>query len=297
MFIEFYSYFFIYAFLGWCSEVVFAALTEGKYVNRGFLNGPLCPIYGFGVIAVVSLLMPVKDNFFFLFIGSIVVTSTLELLTGFILEKIFHNKWWDYSDKPFNIGGYICPLFSLMWGIACLLVVDIIHPMVTGLVDFIPHTVTIALLAILTIVLVFDLIATINTIFKLNQKLAHIDELSTLIRKSSDKIGGNLAAGALNFASKKDEFDEKVKQAKEAIGEKIDLAKKAWESELSERKQSVQEAKAYGDQVLLDLKRANKKLLEERIFGQKRLLKAFPRLKTTRYKDALEALKENLLSK
>lgn len=261
MFLRIYLCFFIYAFLGWCTEVIYAALTVGKFVNRGFLNGPLCPIYGFGVIAVVNFLMPVKDNLFLLFIGSIFITSVLELLTGFILEKMFHHKWWDYSDKPFNIGGYICPLFSLMWGIACLVVVDQIHPMISELIYLIPYTAAVVFLVTMSIVLLIDLIATVNTIFKLNKKLKHIEELSALIKKSSDEFGGNLAAGAIILAEKKEEVEDKMYQ------------------------------------VLAELKKENKELIESSIFGQKRLLNAFPGLKSTRYKEALKTLKEHVFRK
>lgn len=261
MFLRIYLCFFIYAFLGWCTEVIYAALTVGKFVNRGFLNGPLCPIYGFGVIAVVNFLMPVKDNLFLLFIGSIFITSALELLTGFILEKMFHHKWWDYSDKPFNIGGYICPLFSLMWGIACLIVVDQIHPMISELVYLIPTTAAVVFLVTMSIILLIDLIATVNTIFKLNKKLKHIEELSALIKKSSDEFGGNLAAGAIILAEKKEEVEDKMYQ------------------------------------VLAELKKENKELIESSIFGQKRLLNAFPGLKSTRYKEALKTLKEHVFRK
>ncbi|MDD2493723.1 MAG: hypothetical protein PHE29_00860 [Tissierellia bacterium] len=257
MFIKIYLFFFIYAFLGWCTEVVYAALTVGKFINRGFLNGPLCPIYGFGVIAVVNFLMPVNNNLFLLFVGSIFITSVIELITGFILEKMFHHKWWDYSDRPFNIGGYICPLFSLMWGIACLIVVDKIHPMVSELVYFIPDTAAIAFLAIMSIILLIDLIATVNTIFKLNKKLEHIEELSAMIKKSSDEIGENLAAGAMVLKGKIE----------------------------------------HREQAIAELKKANRELLEASIFGQKRLFNAFPGLKSTRHKEALKALKDYVLKK
>ena len=80
--------FFIYAFVGWSVEVVFHALSDGKFTNRGFLNGPVCPIYGFGVLIVALCLEPVKDNIFYLFLGSVVLTSALEFVTGFILEKV-----------------------------------------------------------------------------------------------------------------------------------------------------------------------------------------------------------------
>ena len=106
--------FFVYAFLGWCTEVSYAALRTGKFVNRGFLNGPVCPIYGCGVVVVLVGLTPLKGNFVLLFLGSVVLTSVLELATGFVLEKLFRQRWWDYSDKPFNLGGYICLEFSIM---------------------------------------------------------------------------------------------------------------------------------------------------------------------------------------
>ena len=112
-------YFFVYGFLGWCTEVAFAGVKEGKFVNRGFLNGPICPIYGVGVAVVVSCLDGLKDNLILLYISSVVLVTALEWFTGFILDKLFHNKWWDYSSMPLNLNGYVCLLFSLIWG--CLL--------------------------------------------------------------------------------------------------------------------------------------------------------------------------------
>ena len=84
--------FIIYAFFGWCTEVSYAALDRGIFVNRGFLNGPYCPIYGIGVLTVVVVLTPLKENLLILYIGSFFLTTILEFLTGFILEKVFHNK-------------------------------------------------------------------------------------------------------------------------------------------------------------------------------------------------------------
>lgn len=127
-------YFFVYAFFGWCTEVIYAALKTGKFINRGFLNGPVCPIYGAGVVLVLLALTPVADNFLLLFLCGALLCSALEFVTGFVLEKLFHRKWWDYSDKHFNLLGYICLSMSLIWGIACLLVVDVLHPAIASLI-------------------------------------------------------------------------------------------------------------------------------------------------------------------
>ena len=178
--------FFLYAFLGWCTEVSYAALRTGKFVNRGFLNGPVCPIYGCGVVVVLAGLEPLKGNFVLLFLGSVVLTSALEWATGFVLEKLFRQRWWDYSDKPFNLGGYICLEFSVMWGFACLFVVDILHPTVKLLIALMPRTVGWVLLAISAVSMAVYLAATVSTIVKVNRNLARIDQLAARIREASN---------------------------------------------------------------------------------------------------------------
>ena len=130
--------FFIYGFLGWCSEVAFAAFKQHSFVNRGFLNGPICPIYGIGVTVVVASLQPYVGNLILLYITSTILVTFLEWLTGFLLEKMFHHRWWDYSEMPLNIGGYVCPLFSAIWGVACVLIVKLIYPFTDKLVSFFP---------------------------------------------------------------------------------------------------------------------------------------------------------------
>ena len=118
---------------------ILCSIGPGNFVNRGFLNGPYCPIYGCGVVIVVAALTPLKDNLLILFAGSFLLTSILEYITGFILEKVFHNKWWDYSNKPFNLHGYICLKFSIYWGLACTFIMDVIHPIIYKGITMIPH--------------------------------------------------------------------------------------------------------------------------------------------------------------
>ena len=163
--------FFVYALLGWCTEVSYAALVTGKFVNRGFLNGPVCPIYGFGAAIIFLCLEPLKQNLLLLFLGSVLLTSLLELAAGFVLEKLFHQRWWDYSDEPFNLGGYICLRFSIAWGLIGLFVVDLLHPTVMLLVRLLPHTLGVVLLACFGAVIAVDLAATGSAIARLNRQL------------------------------------------------------------------------------------------------------------------------------
>lgn len=277
-------FFFIYAFLGWCTEVVYAAAETGKYVNRGFLNGPACPIYGIGVILVLHLLDPVKENVFSMFIGSVIITSLIEFTAGFILEKIFHQRWWDYSDKPFNIGGYICPEFSLTWGLACLVVADRIHPLIVTFVNWVPHTVSQVLLFIFACIFAIDLTATVRSILNLNRKLEIMDDLTLKIREASDNIGENLATGTIAIVQKKEDIEESIEATKDKLEENLSEVRDAQHKALEHRRKALDE-----------LHKANREFLEATALGQKRLLKAFPGLRSIEHKEALEELKKHIL--
>lgn len=207
----------IYGFLGWCTEVIYAAVNSGKFVNRGFLNGPICPIYGFGMLTVLSALNFVKDNIILLFVGGVLLTSALEFITGFILEKLFSAKWWDYSNVPFNICGYICLKFSLMWGFAVVFVVKIVHKPIEFFLNLEPTLLTKILLSVLMVLFLADIITTVVAILKLPAKLRAMNELDKLLRKTSDEIGKKLYEGTFavensyekvqkNFEEKREEF-------------------------------------------------------------------------------------------
>lgn len=236
---EIISYFFIYAFLGWCCEVIFAAVKEGRFVNRGFLNGPVCPIYGFGVITVLMILWGVKDNFVLLFFGSVLLTSVLEYVTGYILEKFFHMRWWDYSSEHFNIKGYVCLKFSILWGLACLIVVDIVHPAIENLVLHLPVRLTVVLLCVLTFALLADVIITAIGISNTNKYLKLLSSTGIRLRKLSDTLGENLFSNTINIVQKgdaiKENLDEKYEKTKHELEEQR-AAVQAKFNELKSRK-------------------------------------------------------------
>ena len=216
--------FIIYAFIGWCTEVSYAALDTGKFVNRGFLNGPYCPIYGCGVVIVVAILTPLKENLLILFAGSFLLTSVLEYITGYILEKVFHNKWWDYSDKPFNIKGYVCLKFSIYWGLACTFIMDIIHPIIYAAIRFIPFVLGVVLLSIIMCVFAADCIITVTTILKFNKRLKVMDEMAASIHRLSDEIGENIYENVTDVIEKSEKFQkthvelmDKISETKENI--------------------------------------------------------------------------------
>ena len=181
-------YFLIYSFLGWCVEVCYAALNTKKFINRGFLNGPYCPIYGAGVITIMYFVYPFKNSLIVLFIFSVILTSLIEFLTGFILEKAFHYRWWDYSKEHFNLGGYICLKFSIIWGLACVFVTEIVHPGVRDIVLWIPKSFGEVILGILYLLMMIDFIVTVKTVLKLNARMEKLQMIADDIHKFSDKL-------------------------------------------------------------------------------------------------------------
>ncbi|MCI8688031.1 MAG: hypothetical protein HFF57_06910 [Lawsonibacter sp.] len=279
--------FFIYAFLGWCTEVSYAALVTGKFVNRGFLNGPVCPVYGFGVVIVLAGLAPLEENLLLLFLGSVALTSSLEWLTGFVLEKLFHQRWWDYSDQPFNLSGYICLRFSIAWGFACLFVVKLLHPTVLLLIRLVPKTLGVILLALLGAVMAVDLAATVSTIVKLNRRLEQIDELAAKIKEASNEFGENLAERVLDAAERgagwKEDIDElafRLAERRAALADNLE----EWEQHREEQRVQVR-------RQLEEWRTSMQELHDREFFGRRRLLRAFPRLRSIDHKSALERLR------
>lgn len=200
-------YFFIYAFVGWVIEVSYHTVTKGRFINRGFLAGPYCPIYGFGAIAVIYFLTDIAEkNKMVLFLGSMFIATIIEYIAGFLLEKIFHERWWDYSDRRLNIGGYVCLEFSVIWGMFCFLLYEAVHPMIRKMVSLIPERVSLYLGIGLVIIMTIDLIATINTLIGLNKEFRAIDRISKDIKKVSDRIGVRVYDRTVQIESRQEEL-------------------------------------------------------------------------------------------
>lgn len=209
--------FFIYGFLGWCTEVAYAAFKEHKFVNRGFLNGSICPIYGFGVVIVVQLLDPYAHQIVLLYLLSVVLTTVLEWLTGFALDKLFHHKWWDYSDVPFNLNGYVCVPFSAAWGLACVFVVKVVHPLILKLILFAPRWLVIGEDVAFSIAIFIDLSVTVSAILKLNRRLEKMEEVAAEFHRISDQIGNDIYKNVMEGMERQERIKEEAEARKEEL--------------------------------------------------------------------------------
>lgn len=262
-------YFFVYGFLGWCTEVIFAAFKQHRFVNRGFLNGPICPIYGVGVTLVIACLEAFQSNLLLLYISSVILVTVLEGVTGWAMDKLFHSKWWDYSKLPFNIGGYVCLLFSLIWGVACVFIVYFVHPLIHQVLSLIPHTAGIALIAILGIALLSDMIVTTSAIVKFNQYLELLKHITDELHAISNQIGAELYQNVMHVLDMQESSRQKLDDVKLEVSEEIRMQ-------------------------IVELKTRAQNLGEKVPKPARRLLKAFPKLESRNYKAQLELFRKKL---
>lgn len=180
--------FFIYSFLGWGMEVVHAVYGNRKLVNRGFLNGIVCPVYGFSMIFLSVFMDSLKNGWFYLFLGCMIVGSVIELVTGLLLEKVFHIRLWDYSDMRFQVGGYVCLKYSILWGVFGTLLIKLVNPFLLSILHNIPELVGGILLIVFTILLVLDTVTTIVVLCRGKKNATRMEEIADGFTQASDSL-------------------------------------------------------------------------------------------------------------
>lgn len=196
MVVDLFLYFTIYSFFGWLLETVYASVKQRKFINRGFLIGPFTPIYGFSAILIIissKLIINIFGDYskssisllMSIFVSTLFVTL-LELITGYILEKSFNAKWWDYSEEPLNFKGYICLRFSLLWGILSFLLIHIVHPKIVNFVKVIPDAFKVFVAIFIFMYFIFDTYKSIENTLDLRKTIFDYSELP--LAKYKEKI-------------------------------------------------------------------------------------------------------------
>ncbi len=254
-------FFIIYSFVGWTAEEIYCSILQRKLVWRGMLFGPICPIYGFGGILIMYVLYPLRETWLWLFLASMILTSVLEYFSSWLLEKLFHAQWWDYSDVPFNLNGRVCLVNSILFGLGGIGMWHVMQPFVSRIIYYQPLQPYIHLIAdILAVILAADILLTIRRLVDFNTSLAKIKLLA--------------------------------EQAKERF------EKEAWfkQQSVSEIIQSLKE-RAKTDSERISQKYLNMFNLDEmRKKNVERWLSRFPKLKSKDYASTLEHLRNEFLS-
>ncbi|MGN0601094.1 MAG: EscU/YscU/HrcU family type III secretion system export apparatus switch protein [Oscillospiraceae bacterium] len=217
-------FFYIYCFIGWCIESAIVSVTSKKFVNRGFLRSPLLPIYGFGAIVILFVTLPVKDNPVLVYVFGMVGTTALEFITGWIMEKLLKMKYWDYSDRKFNVKGYICLKSSLFWGVLSLFLIYVIHNPIENMVLGSPTVVLVIVDTAVSVLFVSDLVYAIRTALDVNKILAAITQIKEEIAKTKEELAERFeeteAAAQLNAKI------EKLRAERKRHAEKLGFFKK-----------------------------------------------------------------------
>lgn len=264
----YFSLFIIYSCLGWIYETILCSTEEKTFVNRGFLNGPVCPIYGSGAVLVISTLGKIQNPILVFLLG-ILLTGVLEYLTSFIMEKLFNAKWWDYSERRFNIKGRVCLLGAVVFGLMTLLAIYILNPIIMNLLLKIDYKVLYLTSIIFAFIMIIDLIFTVSNLIALNSRLA---KLQNAINKYIEytKIKGS-------------KIIEESKLMKEQIAEESRLKKDRLKESFNE---IFEESEFYTEKI--------KNIISIKNFQDKRIIKAFPHFKSTKYHEAFEKFKDAL---
>ncbi len=171
------SWFFVYSFLGWLWETAYVSVKKKKFVNRGFINGPLCTIYGMGAVSIYLILKPFGRNLIVLYIGGVVVATILEYITGWLMEEIFHTRWWDYSYRKYNFQGYISLGTSLGWGVFTVLLFKVLQPAVSWFTDLYPQKIGKIALIVIMILYALDFITSALAAFALTKNFAKVEDM------------------------------------------------------------------------------------------------------------------------
>lgn len=207
-------YFCFYACAGWCMETVYCSIPEKRFVPRGFLHGPLCPIYGVGVLLMILFFKPLAGNIVVFYLVSTVCMSAWEYFVGWFLEATTHMKYWDYSMFRFNLHGRICLWVCLVWGALSYVCIFWIHPPVAAFIDRIPVLPRQLLAIALSVAIIVDAVVTIR-------ELALMTTVMNKLQRAGDELQLQMALGRM-------ELGDKLHDAKDAISDRLQDAKEAF---------------------------------------------------------------------
>lgn len=308
-------FFFIYCFIGWIIESTFVSVKSGHFVNRGFLRLPLLPLYGSGAIIMLWASLPFQDNLLLVFLSGMVGASALEYVTGWAMERLFKMKYWDYSDQPLNVNGYICMGTSIAWGFLTIVLTEFIHRPVAHVVLDLNPILCIVLCCIVSVLFTADAIEStkqaldlgrvLESMTKMKAELEEIQlQMALLKAETSDKLtdlrneqlqrAANLKGeAAVKLTTLKAETalrtEERLSALKEGAERRLEAASLIREnaakavpdlSALSERLQTLMESR--------------EKLSRHLGFYRKGLLRGNPTASSKQFGEALKELKERL---
>lgn len=268
--------FYLYCFLGWCFESAVVSVQQRRFVNRGFLRGPMLPIYGFGATLLLHIALPLHAHPVWLFFASMVAATVFEYIVGVVMERLFKIKYWDYSEHRFQFRGYICLQSSVCWGVMGLLLTWVIHPPVEALVVGLPFVLLLVLDVLLSAAFVSDVVVSVRAALDLAKLLEELDKL----REQGVVLRRQLSETAL------------VKLTR--LSYRVDEARGEWTERVDNTREQLAGAK---EQILACIDEVQRRFDEQAAAlkrTRKSMLRGNPTAHSARYDDVLQRLKKRV---
>ena len=263
----------IYSIIGWIYESTICSIGQRKLINRGFLNGPYCPIYGTGAVLVLLVLGRIQNPVLLFFAGA-VLTCSLEYLTSWLMEKLFHARWWDYSKRKFNIGGRVCLIGAVVFGAFSVVLILVLHPFIKSLTDRLTDPALNIICAMLFVGIVSDLIVTVKGLLGTH---AVFTEYAVLLQQKRRELSEKLRLGA-------EEGRERIRELSAEERMKLHEAAELGAEEREKIRRTTEEER----------ERFYAKLQMRLNAQQRRTINSFPQWKLTRNNEVLDGLRETM---
>lgn len=290
--------FYLYCVLGWCFETAVVSVQQRHFVNRGFLRGPMLPIYGFGATMLLHVSLPLYNRPVELFIASMIAATIFEYIVGVLMEKLFKVKYWDYSAHRFQFQGRICLQSSLCWGFLGLILARVIHPPVEAIVVWLPFPALIAVDILWSAAFLSDVAVSVRTALDLARMLEELDRLreqgAELRQQLSETALVRLTRLSYRVDEARGEWSEKVDDAREQFTERMDGAREQFSERVGDAREQLSDAK---EQILARLDEVQRRF-DERAAAlgrtRKSLLRGNPTARSARYDVVLQRLKKRI---
>lgn len=310
--VQWICFFFIYGFLGWCYESAYVSIKHKRWVNRGFVRGPLLPLYGSGAILLLFVTIPFRESLLLMFVSGAIGATILEYVTGVVMEALFKVRYWDYSKRKFNFQGHICLAATTLWGFFAIVIVKLVHRPIENLVMSLPESIIEIFVMVVTVVFAADFALSFKAAMDIRDVLIKLEEVQREMERMQKRLDVILAfaedrreQAVMNTYERLDELTEsleerftRVKELREKLDAKIDEEIRERSEEWKERKEEWKgKSDAYKEE--LEELRINFKvnmekrfqLLHRKDFFRRDMIRSNPSMVSKQFKEALEDVK------
>ena len=294
-------FFFLYCFLGWVWESCYVSAKRRQWVNRGFLHGPMLPIYGTGAVIILLATIPVRDSLWLVFLLGMLAATALEYVTGAAMEALFKVRYWDYSHKKFNFQGQICLESSLAWGFLTILMTRMIHKPIEALALWLPSSVLTGVTMVVTVIFAADFALSFKAALDLRDVLVRMEQAKDELEKMQRRLDVILAVSEENWENRKKEWNQSVESTRAGFVQRRDELVSGIEKRFERAKELLPSGRLnVNREELFDLRSKFGVNLQRpelasflKDFTKRDMLRGNPGMVSKKFSEALEELKKS----